>query len=46
MSRTIVYVDALNLYYRALRFTSHKWLNLELLATLSLPNTCNIVAIN
>jgi len=46
MSRTIVYIDALNLYYRALRFTTHKWLNLEALARLSLPATCNVVAIN
>jgi hypothetical protein len=46
MSRTIVYIDALNLYYRALRFTTHKWLNLETLARLSLPATCNIIALN
>jgi hypothetical protein len=46
MSRTIVYIDALNLYYRALRFTSHKWLNLEALAAASLPAFCNIIAIN
>jgi hypothetical protein len=46
MSRTIVYVDALNLYYRALRYTKHKWLNLETLAFLSLPSACNIIGIN
>jgi hypothetical protein len=46
VSRTIVYVDALNLYYRALRFTAYKWLNLEALATASLPATCNILAVN
>ena len=46
MSRAIVYVDALNLYYRALRFTSHKWLNLEALAAAVLPTSCNIIAIN
>jgi hypothetical protein len=46
VSRTIVYVDALNLYYRALRYTKHKWLNLETLVILSLPSTCDIVAIN
>jgi hypothetical protein len=46
MSRTIVYVDALNLYYRALRFTSHKWLNLEALATATLPTGKIILAIN
>jgi len=46
VSRTIVYIDALNLYYRALRFTTHKWLNLETLATATLPVACNIVGIN
>ena len=46
MSRTIVYVDALNLYYRALRFTTLKWLNIVTQAQLSLPATCSIVAIN
>jgi hypothetical protein len=46
MSRTIVYIDALNLYYRALRFTSHKWLNLQALAEASLAATCDIIAIN
>jgi len=46
MSRTIVYIDALNLYYRALRFTTHKWLDLQALATATLPATSNIVAIN
>lgn len=46
MSRTIVYVDALNLYYRALRFTAHKWLNLEALVTASLPAHCDIQGIN
>jgi hypothetical protein len=46
MSRTIVYVDALNLYYRALRYTAHKWLNLEALARASLPASSQIIAIN
>lgn len=46
MSRTIVYIDGLNLYYRALRFTAHKWINLQSLAAASLPATCNIIAIN
>ena len=31
MKRTYVYVDGFNLYYRALRKTTFKWLNLELL---------------
>jgi hypothetical protein len=46
VSRTIVYIDALNLYYRALRYTTHKWLNLEALAAASLPSACDVVAIN
>ncbi len=44
--RTIVYVDGFNLYYRALRKSRHKWLNLHALCEASLPRTCNIVAIN
>lgn len=32
MKRTYVYVDGFNLYYRALRKTKYKWLNLEALA--------------
>ena len=32
MARTYVYVDGFNLYYRALRRTKFKWLNLEALA--------------
>jgi NYN domain len=46
VSRTVVYVDALNLYYRALRFTSHKWLNLEALSQAVLPAHCQVVRIN
>jgi NYN domain len=46
MPRTIVYIDALNLYYRALRFTGHKWLNLEALSRASLPAHCQITRIN
>jgi hypothetical protein len=46
MTQTIVYIDALNLYYRALKRTSHKWLNLEALVHASLPSTCKIIGIN
>lgn len=35
--RTTVYVDGFNLYYGALRGTPHRWLNLETLARLLLP---------
>ncbi len=31
MKRTYVYVDGFNLYYRSLRKTKFKWLNLEAL---------------
>ena len=44
--RTIVYVDGFNLYYRALRKSRHKWLNLQALCEAALPKACNIVAIN
>jgi hypothetical protein len=44
--RTIVYVDGFNLYYRALRRTRHKWLNLHALCQASLRKGCNVVAIN
>ncbi len=36
--RTNVYVDGFNLYYGALRGTTHKWLNLERFFTLLRPN--------
>jgi hypothetical protein len=35
--RTIVYIDGFNLYYRALKGTSHKWLDLEKLSAVVLP---------
>jgi uncharacterized LabA/DUF88 family protein len=35
--RTIVYIDGLNLYYSALKWTLHKWLDLETLSALVLP---------
>lgn len=44
--RTIVYVDGFNLYYRALKGSIYKWLNLSQLSTLALPAAHNIVAIN
>ena len=44
--RTIVYVDGFNLYYRALKDTKHKWLNLHALCQSVLPKHCNIVAVN
>lgn len=44
--KTIVYVDGFNLYYRALKDSPHKWLNLNALCMASLPPVCDIVAIN
>ena len=46
MSQTIVYIDALNLYYRALRYTRHKWLNLEALSQAVLPGHSDVTLIN
>lgn len=39
MAATYVYIDGLNLYYRALKDTSYKWLNLERFCDLLLPNS-------
>lgn len=42
--RTCVYVDGFNLYYRALKGTKCKWLNLSKLCQLSLPKN-DVVAV-
>ncbi|MBP3933064.1 MAG: NYN domain-containing protein, partial [Pseudomonas sp.] len=44
--KTIVYVDGFNLYYRALKKTKFKWLNLMALCQASLPKDCEIIGIN
>ena len=44
--KTIVYVDGFNLYYRALKNSKYKWLNLLGLCRAVLPKQCDIVAIN
>jgi hypothetical protein len=44
--RTFVYVDGFNLYYRALRKSRYKWLNLHALCEAALPRHCQIPAIN
>lgn len=44
--KTIVYVDGFNLYYRALKGTQHKWLDLYALCEAVLPKSCEIVEIN
>jgi len=41
--RTSVYIDGFNLYYRAIKGTAFKWLDLKRLATLLLPATHQIV---
>jgi uncharacterized LabA/DUF88 family protein len=43
--KTAVYVDGFNLYYRALRNSRYKWLNLHALCEAALPKTCEIVTI-
>ncbi len=42
MKRTFVYVDGFNLYYRALRKTRFKWLNIEALVQ-SLLEVDNVI---
>lgn len=45
MTRTIVYIDGFNLYYRALKGTRHKWLDIAALSAAVMPSTCQIEAI-
>jgi hypothetical protein len=40
VTRTIVYIDGFNLYYRALKGTSHKWLDLVAMSRAVLPPGC------
>ncbi|RON75824.1 hypothetical protein BK675_10935 [Pseudomonas fluorescens] len=44
--KTIVYVDGFNLYYRALKGTAFKWLDLLALCQAVLPKHCDIIGIN
>jgi hypothetical protein len=46
VARTIVYIDGFNLYYRALKGTPYKWLNIAAMSAASLPGNCDIQAIN
>ena len=46
MTRIIVYIDGFNLYYRALKGTMHKWLDVEALCRATLPAGVQIVSIN
>ena len=45
MIKTIVYIDGFNLYYRALKGTAHKWLDIVALAQAVLPDECSLAAI-
>lgn len=46
LARTIVYIDGFNLYYRALKGTLHKWLDIAAMSRAVLPPDCQIEAIN
>ncbi len=46
MARTIVYIDGFNLYYRALKGTPHKWLDIEAMSRATLPHDCMIERVN
>jgi NYN domain len=46
VARTIVYIDGFNLYYRALKGTPHKWLDIEAMSRAALPHTCTIERVN
>lgn len=46
MTRTIVYIDGFNLYYRALKGTPHKWLDIAALSQAVLPSACVLERIN
>lgn len=44
--RTFVYIDGLNLYYRAVRGTPHKWLDIAAMSQAVLPQSCTVERIN
>jgi hypothetical protein len=46
LARTIVYIDGFNLYYRALKGTPHKWLDLVAMSRAVLPASCMIERVN
>jgi uncharacterized LabA/DUF88 family protein len=46
MARAIVYIDGFNLYYRALKHTAHRWLDVAALSTASLPPDLVIERVN
>ncbi len=46
LSRTIVYIDGFNLYYRALKHTAHKWIDIAALSAAALPASNNVQRVN
>jgi hypothetical protein len=46
LARTIVYIDGFNLYYRLLKGTLHKWLDIAAMSAAALPSICQIARIN
>lgn len=46
VTRTIVYIDGFNLYYRALKGTPHKWLDVEAMSRAVLPPSCTVEHVN
>lgn len=46
MARTLIYIDGFNLYYRALKGTPHKWLDIAALSKAALPKSAQIAGIN
>jgi DNA-binding XRE family transcriptional regulator len=46
MIRTIVYIDGFNLYFRALKGTPHKWLDIAKMSAATLPSGHQIDAVN
>lgn len=46
VTRTIVYIDGFNLYYRALKGTPHRWLDVAALSRAVLPASSTVTRIN
>lgn len=45
-TRTIVYIDGFNLYYRALKGSPHRWLDIAAMSRAALPSACTVVRVN
>lgn len=44
--RARVYIDGFNLYYRTLKGTAHKWLDIAALSDAAMPAGCTVEAVN